>query len=402
MQECFTSQQRPITHAHLTTSSSSPSSSLSRATSPTNPLKLNNNNFPPPPIMDAFADFDNDENSASATMQRHPYQPDISNAAPSLALCSRQSFDQQPSYPITDQHHHHHHPYYQIHSSLTKDPQIRLYQQLLFLLNQNQTGLKPLPHRRQTTTTSTSPRDTVTTSNTLPRIIMDQPKRHPMNMTVGLAQETVTVEESPPRTFMNGLLYFWEAPRTFAMACLLPCVSFASQKSRLEKRAIMGARKGRRPVDEGKKSDSAMSPCVSACLFASLIPICGHVCLHATLRSSLRTTYNIRGTTCEDMTVSCFCLPCALTQEQREIAAWDSAVAEHRRSRQSILVLTGGFDMKQKRESLGGEQETLPTLAMDGLERCKDQESPDSVSSGERTAVGSPVEESMIKTSGSM
>ncbi|KAI8835067.1 hypothetical protein BC829DRAFT_365459 [Chytridium lagenaria] len=81
----------------------------------------------------------------------------------------------------------------------------------------------------------------------------------------------------------------------------------------------------------------------------SLIPICGHVFLHTSLRSSLRTTYNIRGSSIDDTAVSCFCLPCALTQEQREIEAWDSAVADHRRSRQSILVLSGELnDLKER------------------------------------------------------
>jgi len=36
-------------------------------------------------------------------------------------------------------------------------------------------------------------------------------------------------------------------------------------------------------------------------------------------RSDIRTRYNIRGGAVEDCLTSCFCDPCSLTQERREI-----------------------------------------------------------------------------------
>ncbi|KAJ3100343.1 hypothetical protein HK100_004721, partial [Physocladia obscura] len=82
----------------------------------------------------------------------------------------------------------------------------------------------------------------------------------------------------------------------------------------------------------------------AACAFATLMPCCLCYVPHRALRGAIRARYALRdddgyddddglssrraccGVECGEIIVGCFCLPCALVQERREIVHWEKVV----------------------------------------------------------------------------
>ncbi|XP_050231365.1 protein PLANT CADMIUM RESISTANCE 3-like [Mercurialis annua] len=87
--------------------------------------------------------------------------------------------------------------------------------------------------------------------------------------------------------------------RTCCMSCLCPCVIFGRVADIL---------------DKGKTSTAT-----SGALYVILACIAGPCLVSAPYRSKLRRQYNIEGSRPRDCLVHCFCDPCALAQEYREL-----------------------------------------------------------------------------------
>ncbi|KAJ3107415.1 hypothetical protein HK100_003589 [Physocladia obscura] len=82
--------------------------------------------------------------------------------------------------------------------------------------------------------------------------------------------------------------------------------------------------------------------CSASCGFATLMPCCLCYIPHRALRSAIRVRYALReddeeagggfsrrvccGMECGEFMVACFCMPCALVQERREIVHWEKVV----------------------------------------------------------------------------
>ena len=88
------------------------------------------------------------------------------------------------------------------------------------------------------------------------------------------------------------------------LATLCPCVVFSRNRQRLHSLQDQGA-----PLPDGSER------CIKDCINGCFIP-------HGTAthnRSNIRDRYDIRGSHGGDCLTLAFCIPCALTQERREI-----------------------------------------------------------------------------------
>ncbi|XP_015580023.1 protein PLANT CADMIUM RESISTANCE 3-like [Ricinus communis] len=97
----------------------------------------------------------------------------------------------------------------------------------------------------------------------------------------------------------TGLCDCFSDRRTCLMSCCCPCVIFGRITEIVNKGKISNATSGVLYV--------ALSCLVGPCLYS------------APIRSKLRNEYNVKGTRGQDCLVHCFCEPCALTQEYREL-----------------------------------------------------------------------------------
>ncbi|TPX60639.1 hypothetical protein SpCBS45565_g07471 [Spizellomyces sp. 'palustris'] len=106
------------------------------------------------------------------------------------------------------------------------------------------------------------------------------------------------VVQRPPKDWAHSLFDCFGDFGTCCLACLAPCYVYATNKQSMNK-------------NDGCFGDCLMYYCATQCG-------CGP-CIGSGGRASVRSKYNITGDSCSDFCAHCFCVPCALTQEKREI-----------------------------------------------------------------------------------
>ncbi|KAJ3161657.1 hypothetical protein HDU86_006427 [Geranomyces michiganensis] len=110
--------------------------------------------------------------------------------------------------------------------------------------------------------------------------------------------------QRPPKDWTHGLFDCFADIGTCCIACCFPCFQYGKNKQALN------------------KSDGCCGDCCMYCIVQG----CGcGACLGSGGRSTVRSKYNITGDGCSDLCAHCFCTPCALTQEHREIEAMIAA-----------------------------------------------------------------------------
>ncbi|KAF8467961.1 PLAC8-domain-containing protein [Russula ochroleuca] len=99
-------------------------------------------------------------------------------------------------------------------------------------------------------------------------------------------------------------------------SCFCPCVVYTKNRQRMHSLQ----NQGNRLASGGEYCDC------NCCLYLG-IDVCSSLSwvLQVPLRAEIRGRYRIRGDACRDCLVSCFCRPCALTQERREIELEESS-----------------------------------------------------------------------------
>ncbi|KAJ3080491.1 hypothetical protein HK102_003012, partial [Quaeritorhiza haematococci] len=100
-----------------------------------------------------------------------------------------------------------------------------------------------------------------------------------------------------PRDWSAGLFDVFKDVNSMILAFAAPCVIYGKNQQKLKKK-------------DGWVSDAAFWLCC--------IPLAP--CIGGSERSSLRAKANIEGSFVNDMMVHACCIPCSVTQEEREIA----------------------------------------------------------------------------------
>ena len=107
------------------------------------------------------------------------------------------------------------------------------------------------------------------------------------------------VQPNKEGDWTTGLCSCFEDPMNCCITYWCPCVTFGQSVEIL---------------DRGQTS------CVCSgavcCLLAQIYSSCWYTC---TYRSKLRNQFSIPGDQCEDFCIHCWCQPCALCQEYREL-----------------------------------------------------------------------------------
>ncbi|KAG6872446.1 hypothetical protein C0995_009703 [Termitomyces sp. Mi166 len=106
---------------------------------------------------------------------------------------------------------------------------------------------------------------------------------------------------------------------TCCLAWCLPCILYGSNRKRMS----YLERNGAPDPDHG-------GVCNNHCCIYGLLTVClGIGCiLQIGNRGNIRSRYDIKGGGCTDCLTSCFCSPCALTQEKGEIELEEKALAQ--------------------------------------------------------------------------
>ncbi|KAF4616436.1 hypothetical protein D9613_008221 [Agrocybe pediades] len=119
------------------------------------------------------------------------------------------------------------------------------------------------------------------------------------------------------RDWSSGIFECVEDPITFVVAWFAPCVVYGQNRTRYEQLVQHGS-------PDPQQRDLLNSPNLvnNHCITHGLLHCfcaAGFV-MQFLQRGPTRERYNIRGSPAEDFVLSCFCSPCELTQESREIA----------------------------------------------------------------------------------
>jgi len=119
------------------------------------------------------------------------------------------------------------------------------------------------------------------------------------------------------REWSHGLFECGNDPMTFVISFFLPCITYSTNKSRVEYLEVNG-----KPHPEGG------DPVTNDTIFHGALTMCGRWgwLLQIGTRQNLRSRYHIQGAQTDDILLSCCCAPCALTQEAQEIALEEQAV----------------------------------------------------------------------------
>jgi len=113
------------------------------------------------------------------------------------------------------------------------------------------------------------------------------------------------------REWSYGVFDCFSDASTFVLGWFCPCVVFSQNKTRLEHLDRTGT-----PHPAG--GDGLGGDCVT---YGALAVCCGlGWVLQIGTRAATRRRYQLQGDSVSDILCSCFCVPCALTQESREIA----------------------------------------------------------------------------------
>ncbi|TFK23010.1 PLAC8-domain-containing protein [Coprinopsis marcescibilis] len=111
------------------------------------------------------------------------------------------------------------------------------------------------------------------------------------------------------RDWSHGLCDCCSAPGTCIVACCFPCITYGKNKNRFKHLSAKGV-----PHPDGGGC------CTGDCCIHFIVASCGIACLLQCMsRGETRTRYNIKGSGCGDCCTACFCTPCDLVQESREI-----------------------------------------------------------------------------------
>ncbi|KAF9041543.1 PLAC8 family-domain-containing protein [Panaeolus papilionaceus] len=112
------------------------------------------------------------------------------------------------------------------------------------------------------------------------------------------------------RKWSHGLCGCCGSCGTCVISCCFPCVTYGQNRHRFEHLSLHGAPN---PNHHGKIFSGS-------CFQHGLLTMCGlGFLMQMGTRGAIRSRYNIKGGSCGDCCTSCFCGPCALTQESREL-----------------------------------------------------------------------------------
>ncbi|KIL64764.1 hypothetical protein M378DRAFT_186648 [Amanita muscaria Koide BX008] len=123
--------------------------------------------------------------------------------------------------------------------------------------------------------------------------------------------KNIPFNPSGKREWSHGLCDCFADFGTCCFAYLCPCMVYSQVKHRLEYLNTHG-RPDPNHGGSGFDGDCFLHGCLTFCLGAGWILQIGN-------RSSVRNRYNIDGGACGDCCSACFCTPCELTQESREL-----------------------------------------------------------------------------------
>ncbi|PFH47899.1 hypothetical protein AMATHDRAFT_66586 [Amanita thiersii Skay4041] len=148
-----------------------------------------------------------------------------------------------------------------------------------------------------------------------PQMVQMQQPQPTMGMTVGPGgnrnAKNVPFNPNGKRDWSNGICDCFDDCGTCLMAWFCPCMVYAQVKQRLEylnQRGIPDPERG----GSGCNGDCMVHGLLSACLGIGWV-------LQISNRGSVRHRYSIEGGGCGDCCTVCWCSPCQLTQESREI-----------------------------------------------------------------------------------
>ncbi|KAH6908820.1 PLAC8 family-domain-containing protein [Coprinopsis sp. MPI-PUGE-AT-0042] len=111
------------------------------------------------------------------------------------------------------------------------------------------------------------------------------------------------------REWSNGLCSCCDTPGTFCLACWCPCISFGRIRGRYKHLNTKGTAD---PDNGGTCGSDCWIHCLTGCLGVSCL-------MQMWNRGDMRQRYNIKGSGCGDFCTACWCVPCELTQESREL-----------------------------------------------------------------------------------
>jgi len=97
--------------------------------------------------------------------------------------------------------------------------------------------------------------------------------------------------------------------QTCLYACCCPCIAYGQNISRLRNLEIRG-------IPHPKGGEVITPECLTYLGFLHFAVPC---CYAVIGRKEIRERYSIEGNACQDCLHQCFCIPCAITQESREI-----------------------------------------------------------------------------------
>nr|XP_010932616.2 uncharacterized protein LOC105053222 [Elaeis guineensis] len=123
---------------------------------------------------------------------------------------------------------------------------------------------------------------------------------------------TFHVHSQAPVPWSTGLCHCFDDCSNCCISCFCPCITFGRIAE---------------IVDKGSSSCGA-----SGALYALIFCVTACSCLYSCFyRTKLRAQYSLRGSPCTDCLVHCFCEPCALCQEYRELKrrGFDMTVGWH-------------------------------------------------------------------------
>jgi len=112
---------------------------------------------------------------------------------------------------------------------------------------------------------------------------------------VNIEQSQQNAPAGPPE-WKNSLFGCFSDLGSCIITCFLPCVQYGMNYEKVHHSGC----------------------CSQACVFFCLSQCCLNCCVHKDLRSDIRRKYNIEEG-CGDCLTTCFCSPCAICQEAREL-----------------------------------------------------------------------------------
>ncbi|KDQ22151.1 hypothetical protein PLEOSDRAFT_1050150 [Pleurotus ostreatus PC15] len=120
------------------------------------------------------------------------------------------------------------------------------------------------------------------------------------------------------REWSNGLCDCCSDAGTCILAWCCPCIVYAQNKQRYEHLALKGIPDPERG-GSGCNGDCFVHGCITACFGVGWV-------LQIGSRGNIRNRYSIKGGGCGDCLTSCFCTPCGLTQESRELELEEASI----------------------------------------------------------------------------